>query len=209
MNKNSLLKLIAQKGYVISYAANLNFATYDIVTSLPRRVSYISLAVSIIGLVFSGINSHWITVPILLVSIACIYTDKYTKNIEAYAERGKNNTQQWNELKNLYFKVKDTVNETDFHNIIERYKSIESSFNSSAEYDQILFANWYAHYKLFVEKDYHWMDEQIHFGWWKDKVPGSFKFFIIISILIVFFVFCINCPVVYKFISGLFDFCYK
>lgn len=39
MKKDTLLKLIAEKGYVISYAANLNFATYVIVTGLPPSVS--------------------------------------------------------------------------------------------------------------------------------------------------------------------------
>ena len=33
--KEDLLKQIADKAYTISYAANLNFATYDIVTKAP------------------------------------------------------------------------------------------------------------------------------------------------------------------------------
>ena len=33
MTKETMLKLIAEKGYVVSYAAQLNFSTYDIVTS--------------------------------------------------------------------------------------------------------------------------------------------------------------------------------
>lgn len=37
MTKETMLKLIAEKGYIVSYAAQLNFSTYDIVTSIPPK----------------------------------------------------------------------------------------------------------------------------------------------------------------------------
>ncbi len=114
MNKESLLKQIAEKGYDISFAANLNFATYDIVTGWPPKVSFISLALSIIGLVWPDISTYWTTVPILLMSIACIYTERYSKDINRYGERGRENTHHWNELKELYFRVKNSEEGYDF-----------------------------------------------------------------------------------------------
>lgn len=207
MKKETLLKLIAEKGYIISYAANLNFATYDIVTGLPPRVTYLSLAISVIGLIWSGIGTHWITVPILLLSIACIYTEKYSDKIKEYANRGKVNTEQWNALKRLYYQVKDSDKDDAYQKVMEELSKIEKDFNDSAEYNQILFANWYAHYKLFVEKDYHWMDEQLKFGFWKDKLPSTFKTILIIDLITLIVVFCINCPVISTWFESLFDFC--
>ena len=183
MNKESLLKQIAEKGYVVSFAANLNFATYDIVTGWPPKITFISLAISIIGLVWPEISTYWITVPILLMSIACIYTERYSKGINRYGERGRDNTHMWNELKDLYFRVKNCDEGSDLSEEFKQYKTISDEFNKTSEYDQIFFANCFAHYKLFCEKDYHWMDEQLHFSFWKDKLPSRLKAFIFPQVL--------------------------
>lgn len=207
MNKESLLKEIATKGYVISYAANLNFATYDIVTGLPPKVTFISLAISILGLVWPEISTYWITVPILLMSIACIYTERYSKDINRYGDRGRENTHQWNELKELYLKVKDCNEGTDFSAENQQLKAISDDFNRKSEYDQICFANWFAHYKLFYEKDYHWMDEQLHFTFWKDKLPSKLKAVLFFALMFAIVMFCVKCQCIADFFKGLFDFC--
>lgn len=207
MNKESLLKEIATKGYVISYAANLNFATYDIVTKLPPKVTFLSLTISIIGLVWSEISTYWITVPILLMSIACIYTERYAKDINRYGERGRENTQQWNKLKELYLQVKNCNAGTDFPDEFNQLNAINDEFNNTSEYDQIFLANWLAHYKLFYKKDYHWMDEQLHFTFWKDKFPSSLKaalFFVLIFAIVMF---CVKCQCVAEFFVGFFSSC--
>lgn len=206
MSKESLLKSIAEKGYVISFATNLNFATYDIVTGWPPKVTFISLGISILGLVRPEISTYLITVPILLMSIACIYTERYAKDINKYGERGRENTHQWNELKELYLKVKDCDEGTDFSEENQKLKSISDDFNKKSEYDQICFANSFAHYKLFCEKDYHWMDEQLHFTFWKDKLPSKLKavFFFVLMLAIVMF--CVKCKCNADFLKVLFDF---
>lgn len=207
MNKESLLKQIAEKGYVVSFAANLNFATYDIVTGWPPKITFISLAISIIGLVWPEISTYWITVPILLMSIACIYTERYSKGINRYGERGRDNTHMWNELKDLYFRVKNCDEGSDLSEEFKQYKTISDEFNKTSEYDQIFFANWFAHYKLFYEKDYHWMDEQLHFSFWKDKLPSRLKALISLVLLYAIVMFCFKCQCITDFFKWLFDFC--
>ena len=51
MKKETMLKKLAQKGYDVSYSANLNFATYDIVAKFPAVVSLLSITIGILGLV--------------------------------------------------------------------------------------------------------------------------------------------------------------
>lgn len=207
MKKESLLKQIAEKGYVVSFAANLNFATYDIVTGWTPKVTFFSLAISIIGLVCPEISTYWITIPILLMSVACIYTERYSKGINRYGDRGRENTHQWNELKELYFRVKNCDEGSDFSEEFKQLKNISDEFNKTSEYDQIFFANWFAHYKLFYEKDYHWMDEQLHFSFWKDKFPSSLKAFISFVLLFAIVLLCVKCQCIADFFKGLFDFC--
>ena len=51
MNSELLIK-IAQKGYNVAYGANINFATYDIVKKIPGYVSFLSIIVGVLGLVY-------------------------------------------------------------------------------------------------------------------------------------------------------------
>ncbi len=188
MKKESMLKKIAQKGYDVSYAANLNFATYDIVSKFPSVVSFLSIAIGILGLVVPAFQLMWVSVSILIIGILSLYIENFTVNKEEYGERGGKDTALLYRLKNLYYKVKDWPKEDDdFADVEKEYVAIEKEFNDTACAKQILFANWLAHYKMFVEKDYGWMDEQLHFGFWKDKIPGTAKvmLFVIVLVLIV------------------------
>jgi len=54
--------------------------------------------------------------------------------------------------------------------------AIQQEFFSAGETKQILFADWYAHYKFFWQHQIEWIDEQKHFRFWRDKVPLSFSF---------------------------------
>ncbi|MEC6126925.1 MULTISPECIES: hypothetical protein [Acinetobacter] len=48
---------------------------------------------------------------------------------------------------------------------------------------QILFSNWYAHYKFFWEHQISWMDEQLKFRFIRDKIPLSLIF--ILSVFVI------------------------
>lgn len=188
MKKETMLNKIAKKGYDVSYSANLNFATYDILAKFPSIVSFLSIAIGILGLVVPAFQLTGVSVCILIIGILSLYVENFTINKEDYATRGRKHTELLYRLKNLYDKVKDSENENyDFVEDEKEYRSIEVDFNSSACAKQILFANWFAHYKLFAEKDYSWMDEQLHFSCWKDKIPGTAKIvlFIILFFLVV------------------------
>lgn len=188
MKKDTMLKKIAQKGFDVNYAANLNFATYDIVTKIPSVVSFISIAIGILGLVFSSFRVVGVSVCILLLGIVSLYIEKFTSNIEEYHKRGSVNTSMLYKLKNLYYKIKDTEDTNcDFAEEEKEYEEIEREYNETSCSKQILFANWFAHYKMFVEKDYKWLDEQLHFSWWKDKIPGTVK---VVFILILTIALC-------------------
>ena len=188
MKKETMLKKLAQKGYDVSYSANLNFATYDIVAKFPAVVSLLSITIGILGLVVSAFQLTGVSVAILITGILSLYVENFTVNKDKYAKRGVENTALLNRLKNLYLQVRDSDKEEDsFEEIEKEYEAIEREFNATSSAKQILFANWFAHYKLFVEKDYSWMDEQLHFGLWKDKIPGTAKmaFLGIVLVLII------------------------
>lgn len=44
---------------------------------------------------------------------------------------------------------------------------------------------WYAHYKFFYQMQHDWIDEQLKFSLWKDKLPRSFAFLVVVVALAV------------------------
>jgi len=202
--KQDLLKKIAQSGYVVAFAANLNFATYDIVTKVPKWIAFLSIVASIIGLGWTEFTAKSVSILFLVFSIASIYIECFADNIDSYKIRGKKNTDQLNQLKNLYFEVKGMKENDDLANQETKYVTIETEFNKSSEPKQVIFANWYAHYKLFGEKDFSWMDEQIHFEWWKDKFPQSAKVCLLALLLLIITYYCYAVPALNVFLRKIF-----
>ena len=140
MKKEILLKMIAQKGYIICYAANLNFATYDIIRIIPRLISFISIVVGILGLVVESFRTTISSVLILIFGIIGLLVEKFGSNVDSYSDRGIKNTDLLNQLKNLYYRVKDSnEEEQDFSYIENEYRRIEIEFNSTSNPNQIIF----------------------------------------------------------------------
>lgn len=201
---NELLIKIAQKGYNVAYGANLNFATYDIVKKIPGYVSFLSITVGILGLVFPMFAEKLVSVFIIILGVASVYIERFSENIDSYSIRGKTNTDQLNKLKNLYFEVKGMPDSADFSVIEASYDAIENEFNSASQPHQIVFSNWLAHYKMFCEKDMSWMDEQLHFHWWKDKIPKSAHLVIYSIILVIVVYYCVKVPTLNEFFCKIF-----
>lgn len=202
--KKDLLKKIAQKGYNIGYAANLNFATYDIVKKLPKTFGLLSIVAGILGLVWPEFMSKLVSVVILIMGVASIYIERFASDIDRYGNRGVENTAQLDQLKNLYTEVKGMEEDADFHSIEERYVAIENKFNAGSEPNQIMLSNWYAHFKFFCEKDVSWMDEQLHFGWWKDKIPQTAKVWLLVLVIAIIVYYCIAVPALNEFFRVVF-----
>jgi len=201
--KKDLLKQIAEKGYTISYAANLNFATYDFVRNFTAIVSFISIVIGILGLVSNFFSAQWISVSILLLGIASCYINNFSKDIEGYGDRGKKHTQQWNRMKNLYLRVKVKSGD-DFKEEMKEYEKIEEEFNKDSQPKQLfLIADWVAHYKLFFTKDISWMDEQLHFGWYRDKTPQSLKMCVLFLVICIVLYYCYAVYAIRAFIKAI------
>ncbi|WP_370882385.1 SLATT domain-containing protein [Oligosphaera ethanolica] len=92
-------------------------------------------------------------------------------------KKGSDLTQLFNELKTLYFRVKSS-NSDDLSSEEGELKRILDSYYGICIYKQILFSDWYAHYKFFWQNQIDWINEQKQFKFWRDKVPLSLTVFI-------------------------------
>ena len=176
-----LLKRIAERGFEVGYAANLNFATHDIADKVPVVISFVSMAVGILALVAPVFQLTGVAVCLTLLGILTLYIEKYPAH--EYGERGKHTLAMLYALEALYYKVKEKGPSAELSDDVTKLREIEDKFVDSTCPRQILFATWYAYFKFFAEKDYDWIDEQLHFRFWRDKVPATLKILLIVAVV--------------------------
>ncbi|KQW81998.1 SLATT domain-containing protein [Brevundimonas sp. Root1279] len=171
MTKDGLLKSIAETGYNVGFGAKKHFATYDIVEKAPGWIGFISLAVGILSLVFEGLSAKLPSACLTIAGVVALYIAFYDRDKGKYERAGKEMTQLFNQLRDLYRQVQA---DADLKVSAGSLGLIEGRFYEVAISKQILFSDWYAHYKFFAQHQIEWIDEQKHFTW-RDQVPLSFR----------------------------------
>jgi len=187
MEKNDLLKHIAETGYNVGFGAKKHFATYDIVDKAPGFISFISTAVGIFGLFIDALSIKHLSATFIVLGITGLYITFYDSKKSEYESVGTQLTQIFNELKRLYFQVKSAQSE-ELDSLENKLCELEDKFYQASISKQILFSDWYAHYKFFWQHQIDWIDEQKKFRFFRDKVPLSLSFSILMLMLAFFWV---------------------
>jgi len=183
MNQEELLKNIATTGYNVGFGAKKHFATYDIVSKTPGMISFFSMAFGIYALVFDGLSTEFLSATFIVLGIISLYITMYDSQKGEYESSGIQLTQHFNKLRDLYCRVKSDpcTNTATFE---QELSEIESGYNNCNISKQILFSDWYAHYKFFWQHQIEWIDEQKKFSLLRDKLPLTFSL-TIFTVLIV------------------------
>ena len=100
-----------------------------------------------------------------------MYISFYDTKKAEYDRAGRALTQHYNELKELYRNVETGA---DLAASAASLRAIETSYYQIAISKQILFSDWYAHYKFFAQHQIDWLDSQLKFTW-RDKFPVSLR----------------------------------
>lgn len=187
MTKEDLLKQIAESAYNIGFGAKKSFATFDIVDKIPGILNFCALAIGILALVIDELNIKIVSASLIIFGVIGIYISKYDDKKDEYATSGSKITEMFNELKSLYHSVKAKSDDTNFDEDISKMKEIEDKFYSITISKQILFSDWYAHYKFFWQWATHikWLETELKLTFWENKIPLSF----IVSIGVVLLIF--------------------
>ena len=186
MIKEDLLKQIAESAYNIGFGAKKSFATFDIIDKIPGILNFCALAIGILALVIDELNIKIVSASLIIFGVIGIYISKYDDKKDEYATSGSKITELFNELKSLYHLVKAKSDDTNFDEDISKMKEIENKFYSITIPQQILFSDWYAHYKFFWQWATHikWLESELKLTFWKNKIPLSFIVFIGVVLLI-------------------------
>lgn len=185
MTKDDLLKAIAETGYNVGFGAKKHFATYDLVEKVPGWISFLSMVFGIYALVFDGLSTKFLSATFVVLGVVGLYVSFYNNEKETYEKRAVKLTQIFNQLKTLYLKTKIEQSQ-DLSIYISEHQRLETEYYSNCVTKQILFSDWYAHYKFFWQHQIEWIDEQKKFNFLRDKVPLSFSVVFIFTIIFVF-----------------------
>ncbi len=186
MTKNDLLKQIAESAYNVGFGAKKSFATFDIVDKIPGILNFCALAIGILALFIDELNVKIVSATLIIFGVIGIYISKYDDKKDEYADSGSKIIELFNELKSLYHSVKAKPDDTNFDVDISKLQEIENKFYSISISKQVLFSDWYAHYKFFWQWATHikWLIIELELSFWENKMPLSFIVFIGVVLLI-------------------------
>ena len=183
MKRDDLLKCIADTGYNVGFGAKKHFATYDLVEKSPGWISFISIAFGIYSLAFKELSTSFLSASFTVLGVVGLYVSMYDAKKSDYEKAGVELTKIYNQLRALYYSVQSKSDSDDLTNLISEYQQLESQYYSVGLSKQILFSDWYAHYKFFWQHQIEWVDEQKKFRFFRDKVPLSFYVFLVVVIV--------------------------
>ncbi len=181
-----MLKMIAEKAYDVGFGAKKHFATYDIIEKAPGLISFSSMAFGIFALAIKDLPTELISATFIVLGVVGLYISFYNHKKDTYDQAGVALTQLFNELKALYLTVKSMDEDGDFSGPQKELLQIENRYYQTCISKQILFSNWYAHYKFYWELQIGWINEQLKFNFFRDKVPLSLWMFLLVVMAIVF-----------------------
>lgn len=170
MDQASLLRSLAENGYNVGFGAKKHFATFDIVEKGPGWIGFISMACGVYALVFEELSAKFPSATLVVAGIIALYISFYRSS--DYEIAGKELTGIYNDLRDLYREVQAGADLVSSH---VEMKALEQRFYNTSISKQIFFADWYAHFKFFGQHQIDWIDEQLHFKFWKDMLPASAK----------------------------------
>lgn len=178
MTKDELLRSISETGYNVGFGAKKHFATYDIVEKAPGYISFLSLAFGIYALAFNGLSTKFLSASFIVLGVIGLYISLYEHKKSEYMSVGVKLTQLYNELGRLYRDAK-SADDDGIENFAIKFVQLQNTYYELCLSKQILFSDWYAHYKFFWQHQIEWVDEQKKFKLFRDKIPLTFSMFIV------------------------------
>lgn len=181
MKKDQLLKSIADTGYNVGFGGRKHWATYDIVDKVPGFIGFASTAFGIYSLIYDKLSEKNLSAAFIVIGIVALYITFYEPNKAKYVESANKLTTLYNSLRDLYRTVQSHPNDA-VDAYTDQLHAIEKEYYATTINKQILFSDWYAHYKFFWQYQIDWVDEQKKFKFFRDKLPLTFMFWFVVLV---------------------------
>jgi hypothetical protein len=183
MQKELLLKVIAETGYNVGYGAKKHLATYDIIEKLPNWVTLISGGAAVFALFVPVLEAKWVSATFIVIAFSAVFILLYDRDKQKYHEVGTELTARFHDLRLLYSEVKSQPADADLSSQVARHAAIQDLALRTNLGKQIFLSDWYAHYKFFWQQQTDWLDEQLKFTLLRDKLPLTFTATVTVALL--------------------------
>ncbi|HDS1132010.1 SLATT domain-containing protein [Stenotrophomonas maltophilia] len=184
MNRDQLLKEVATTGYNVLYSAKKHFATFDIVEKVPGWLTISTIAVGIFGLIIPALTNNYLSAAILVIGVASIYFNQFQDGREKYAKAGGKLVSNFNVLRGIYHDAKSRGPSDNVDDLESRYREALKEAEQDWLHKHIFISDWYAHYKIFWQAQIDWLDEQLHFKFWRDKIPLTLSITVALTLIL-------------------------
>ncbi len=191
MNRSEALKYVARSGYNVGFGAKKHFATFDIVEKIPGILGFLSILFGIISSNYIGLGlAGHASVLLTVFGVVSVYISLYLPDSKSYDDSGKKLTRIYDKLHMSYLRLQSNEAKPDIE--IKIVNVMMDEFSESSMSKQILFSDWYAHYKFFGQAQTNWIEEELELSFLKDKVPISFYLFLFAIIIAIIFAYFMN-----------------
>ena len=184
MNKEDIIYQIATSAYNAGFGAKKSFASLDMATKGPNVIGWLLMTVGIVGLVNKWIASEYVSAATLCIGALTYYLSVQRRDLKKWEASGVKLTQIRDELGILCAEVKATKPDMDLTSYTTRLQSLQSSIAETSVTQQMNFSGWFAHFKFFGEAQIKWIDDELKFKLFRDKIPASLYLFIACLLLV-------------------------
>jgi hypothetical protein len=176
VNKSTLLTYIAETAYNIGFGGKKHFITYDMLRSLPRLISVVTIIIGVFQLLgwykssLSGDQQDLVAAALIAVGVIGFSLDMASDDKDEYNKAGKKLIGFFHELREMYHVVQSVDESADLHPFVERVRQIKTEAQEIAISKQLLFTHWATHIEFFQRMQTRWVVEELKLTW-KDKMP--------------------------------------
>lgn len=171
--RDDFLDQLANFGYNVGFGAKKNFASFDMINTIPSMVTLASIVIGIMSLVFDSFAARHIAAYVTISGVVGVYIETFRSRSEQFVKAGISLTGTFNKISNLYHKAASARSEEDMDAVEKEYLLLQETYQSQSSPNQVPFSDWYAHYKFFWQGQIGWIDERKKFRLFRDKIPLS------------------------------------
>jgi hypothetical protein len=173
LDKKTALLQIARVGYDVGFGSKKHFASFDLIEKAPGWLGLISLAGGLWALFVPALENKHIAATFILFSFVTFYINQYAHEKDRYRDAGVRLIRIYHELGALYAQASALPDASDFQAHFDRANQLRDEAIQAGLTKQLFASDWYAHFKFFGQTQHDWVDEQLHFRFWRDMVPAG------------------------------------
>ncbi len=184
IGKQTALLQIARTGYDVGFGSKKHFASYDLIEKAPGWLGLVALIGGLWALFVPAFESKHIAATFIVFSFVTFYINQYAHEKDKYKEAGVALIKLYHELGALYASASSMPDTADFQAQFDAANVLRDRAIALGITKQLFASDWYAHFKFFCQTQHAWVDEQLKFRFWRDKVPAGLYAILATAVLV-------------------------